>query len=215
LVLAASCALSVAAPIVGTYETPDVLDGRWTLASDDATVDPVGDLLDAQSYDGADLGTQWVLSGAVVDSDSVIDMDDLGDGTMRQVFKTVYTGGTLSLKSGIWTEAGDGDYAVDLTTFIQTTEVFMVDGEVLTATGQITAIGDFTDHAGYQLRYLNGISTFEGSSEVAPVGYPSYLGAEGGIYGTVSDIKLEIVPEPATMSLLGLGGLLVLRRRRR
>ncbi len=211
-----AASLSFAAPINGLYETPDVLDGRWTLSADDASMDPVGDELNVASWNGG-LGTQWELDGAIVDDDTLLNSMTISPGVVREVYLTTYdtSAATLTLKAGLWTEAGDGDYVVDLTSFTQYTTVFVRDGVIEKSIGQIYMEGDIQGFGGvYSLRFLNAVSSLEGASGSAPVGYPSYTGNDGGIYGTVSNVQLEIVPEPATMSLLAFGGLFALRRRR-
>ncbi|MBT3200556.1 MAG: PEP-CTERM sorting domain-containing protein [Phycisphaerales bacterium] len=61
---------------------------------------------------------------------------------------------------------------------------------------------------------MNSTYTGDGSGDilfrVGPVN-----ANQGRFQGTIDDLALSVVPEPATMSLLALGGLAVLRRRRR
>lgn len=63
-----------------------------------------------------------------------------------------------------------------------------------------------------------GLSLFLQPADNGAVGHDLWVGFESnqgaGIFGRVDDVVLTLVPEPTSLALLGLGGLLVSRRRR-
>ena len=214
LVLGLACSISMAAPIVGTYGGLEgVEDGRWSESFVGVLPSEPGNVVNAASWDGATLGDQWTLSGATVVSDEVVFVDVQGLLVTRR-FLTTYTGGTLTLSDGPWTEAGDGPYTVNLDYFTQTTVATEFDGVLVNSTGIINMQGTFAGYPGYQLNYLSAVSQVVGSGATAPAYFPA-ISTAAGLWGTVDNVQLQIIPEPATMSLLAIGGLLAIRRRRR
>ena len=219
-VVLAAATISWGAPVVGFFGPADgVQDGRWTESFVGTEPSAVGNQIEAESWDGATLGGQWVLDGATVQSDTMVQEFDYTDGGTVRMFFTVYdtTGATLTLMDapGIWTGVGDGDYTVDLTAFTQQTTVFYDENDnPININGQISMQGDFTGFAGYSLTYLSAQVFPTGQGSAAPADFPT-IDTGFGQWGLVTNVQLQIVPEPLTLGVLAVGGLVVLTRRRR
>ena len=59
---------------------------------------------------------------------------------------------------------------------------------------------------------LNGTTQY--SVDLLANGSDTYSGWVNAVEGDLGDLAIHVVPEPATMALLGLGGLCLLRRRK-
>jgi len=177
----------------------------------------VGDEIDAESWDGSTLGTQWVLDEAVVASEVLL--DDTTSGSLRIIQdRRTYSGGVLTLKNDttLWSgDVADGDYLVDVTNFTQSTVTTLYNGTVISTTGTLSMQGTFQNFPDYSINYLVATSETEGEGTAAPAGYPA-LTAANGLWGSATDVTLEIVPEPTAIAFIALGGAgVALRRRRR
>jgi hypothetical protein len=179
----------------------------------------MGNVVVASSWDGAMLGSQWALEGALVASDTLVYTDTYPDGGEVRLFSTVYdvSGATLTLMEapGLWTAGGDGNYVVNLTFMTQETSVFVdAEGQVVRSSGQVSMQGQFAGFPAYSLSYLTADFQLAGEGASAPAGYPP-LSEPTGLWADVSEVHLRIIPEPLTGVLLGVGGLVLARRRRR
>jgi hypothetical protein len=206
--------IAQAAPIVGTYQGPAMDNGRWSESFLGGGPSQVGNVINAASWDGSTLGAQWVLSGPALTSDMLVS-DQILNGLEVQQYYTTYAGGTITLDNGPWTSGGDGAYTVNVTNFSQSTIVTLYKGTVLNVTGAISMQGTIQGYAGYEVNYLSATTSIAGAGAAAPAGYPVISGANGGQWGAATSVTMQIVPEPATLALLALGGMAMLRRRRK
>lgn len=218
IVLLAAITCLQANPITGNYQGPGMFDGRWSESYIGGGPSQVGNEVRAGSWDGATLGSQWALSGAILKTDSLESNQIFGNGMQFLQYYTTYEGGTLTLESGPWTAGGDGNYTVDIDSFSQTTIVTLYKGLPL---GPITALismqGTFPAFSGYTMSYLAASTSIVGQGATPPAGYPS-LSAATGQWGGVQGVQMQIVPEPASMALLVVAAPFVLlwkRSRRR
>ena len=223
VVLAFGPAVVHAWPITGTFQEPSFFPGHWTESF--MGLEPpklpgpsqVGNIVEAASWDGATLGGQWALTGANILQDTAFPPAVYGLLKVQQ-YLTEYTGGaTLTLKAGPWTELGDGDYTVTVNGFTQSTIVTTFNNVPLTVTAAISMTGTINGYPGYEMNYLAATSKIVGQGAAAPAGYPGIVPpAIAGQWGTANDIQMQIIPEPATLGLLMLGGAAgVMFRRRR
>ena len=216
IVLALVVSVAGATPIMGTYESPAMLGGHWSESFIGGGGSMPGNEIAAASWDGTTLGGQWDLSGVTLVSDTVVSDVTIGGLQVIQ-YRTVYSGGALTLMEdvGMWTgTAGDGDYDVSITNFTQSTVVTLFNGQVLTVAGAISMQGTFDAWSDYSINYLAATTTVTDGGTAAPPEYPP-LSIPDGQWGPANDVQLQIIPEPMTMSLLALGALVSVARRRR
>jgi hypothetical protein len=136
----------------------------------------------------------------------------------------------LSLFVFGWNSGDTVPQTDSINSFITDTDTFIPGGSVNLITDVTAAEGEFIvvqDNATLLagLTKNNGFETLTVNVDFGVAGYDNvgvmFYGAFGGVTGQDSgyfdldDVNLSVVPEPATMSLLALGGLGVLRRRRR
>ncbi len=85
--------------------------------------------------------------------------------------------------------------------------------------GAFTSLGNFTFTEAPGLHYVDfgqtiDLSSFSAAADARLVKF-NITTSYGSTIAGLSEIRCDAVPEPATMSLLGLGGLLTLLRRKR
>lgn len=207
------------APITGQYKSPDlgtdILNGRWSESFAGGTEGSAGNIVNAASWDGASLATEWTLSGPALSSGTLLsdDLDSLGNG--QWVYRTEYAGGVISLKDqGPWWNSADAgsEYLVDIDSYRHVTTMTFANGERTDLRSTVYALGTFQAFPGYSVEFI--IATAVGLGQgTLPENYPAYIGADEGQWGLVQKINMQIIPEPAAMSLLVLGGMSLLRRR--
>jgi len=209
-----------AAPIPGFYLPAEVggavIDGRWSEAWAGGSEGAVGSTVSAASWDGAALGTQWEISGpAIVDVDLVGDAPT-GIGWETVEYFTTYSGGSLKLKNtGAWWNAGDPgtEYDLVVTSYTHDTMRDLYNGQFVTATTIVHLTADFVGYPGYSVDFLVSVAMPTGMGATPPLNYPEFaIDTTAGAWGVAQKIRMNIIPEPATLAVLGLGGLLLRRR---
>ncbi len=214
--LAALVVLPLAAqadPVTGTYTSTDmggqILTGRastWRSGVNSG----LPHVLHAQSWDGANLGTQWELSCAIENSAfSVVDNRVGGNGTV--VYTSTFNGGTLTFFAGGW-PWGDGTATLGTTTLISTVQHMMIGG-VSTPVASVVngnTSGEFTNGCLLTFAIANGSGVGETPFASIPATYPAFLdgtcspaspSAQFGTWGNVMTITMHInctVSEEAT-----------------
>jgi len=220
-VLAILACQAFAAPIAGTYRSPDAgsdfLNGRWSESYAGGHQGAVGDTINAASWDGSALGTEWTAAGQAIGVPPTLVYDSVVNGSGQRVYLTTYEDGLLTLMApGPWNPGGDADYLVDIDTYSHTTTMVLVNNQVVTFVTTAFLTGTFQDYPGYEVTFAIGAAIPYGmNTSSLPAGYPQYLGATVGDYGVVQKITMQIMPEPVTLVMLCLGGLGLARRRQR
>ena len=229
VVLLAAFAVGHAAPLVNVYTSTDVggliIDGRWS-ESHFGGEGQIGNTVHAASWDTIALATQWLVEGPAINAAPIL-LDDTvnanGDG--MRIYKTTYASGTLRLMStGPWWDAANdgpsGMYVADIASYTHiTTKHFLGGAEVLAATTtEVSLTGDFAAYPGREISLAVAVARPEGQGASPPAKYPVFLPtgtATSGAWGVAQKATVVITPEPATLSLVALGGALALLRRRR
>ncbi len=208
------------APIPGTYLSTDMggpmLTGRfsesWVGVGGPGQI---GNTVNAASWDGALLGTQWNLQCSHIAQAPVLVSDTRDvNGTGEVTYRTVYGGGSFWLsKSGPWSADNTVDYLGTLDSFISVATYQYVFGQLLGIRSNVTTQGHLNDY--FQCwEYTINNAAFFGSTDTGPkpAGYPDFLDAScatgvlgRGGWGSATQIALRlygciISVEPTTWS---------------
>ena len=229
LVVAVSCCavlglagLAIASPKVGHYESGTlggtVLDGRVTEGLT-GFLPAAGDELHAASWNGAALGTQWEITGVKVGAISAPLWDvTLPTGDRTVGYRIDYTGGVMNLKTGGPWDAGGADYLVNVDHYSVTLQLwFNSSAAFVSGTSVIEVEGSFPAYLTHKLVFGSASGVYRGMGTILdkPADYPTFPAPfVGGAWGIVNNMQFDIAPEPATLSLLALGGVTMLARRR-
>jgi len=212
--------LAVASPTTGHYESGTlggtVLDGRVTEGL--TGISPaVGDELHAASWNGAAFGTQWEITGVKLSAiPTLLWTIPLSTGTASS-YRSNYAGGVMNLKKGGPWDADGVDYLVNVDHYSVTlTLLFDSSAKLVSGTSVIEVEGTFQAYPTHKLEFGLASGVYRGMSPTSkPAEYPSFpTGFSVGAWGIVNNMQFDITPEPATLSLLALGGLAMLARRR-
>ena len=214
--------LAAASPKLGHYESGTlggtVLDGRVT---EGLTGFPpaAGDELHVASWNGAVLGTQWEITGVKMSAiPTLLWTIPLSTGTASS-YRIDYAGGVMNLKTGGPWDADGADYLVDVDHYSVTLQLwFDSSAAFVSGTSTIEVEGSFQTYPTHELVFgsASGVYRGMGTFLTKPIDYPSFpAGFVVGAWGIVNNMQFDITPEPATLSLLAIGGLAMVARRRR
>ena len=204
------------APVTGTYNPGPGVATTWQTYWDDGAYYGTGPLEVGNVIMGwqSIMGSLWDLCpntqvnspGQATDLIiTAVSPEPPGSGTVD--YDVTYTGGELRLSGALW--GGSGSYMVDLDGATADAAIDWTGGvpesscdpDGASCVMQISATGAFVDYPAYDV-------TFSAT-------FPSDYICSGGFSGTPGDVEITIVPEPATIALLGFGGLSLVRRKRK
>jgi len=193
-----------APPVAGTYYSYDLPGGTFNAGRfseswvDGGAHGQMGNTVNAESWNGTVLGTEWRLWCPSIQTPPALVSDTRVNGTGDVTYRTVYTGGHFFLGAvGPW---GDEDYTGDLNFFVITTTYMYVNGELLGIRSNVTSYGQI---AGYTdcMEYEINNAAFFGTTDMGPKpsDYPAFLDencsegvwARGG-WGSATQIAIRI-----------------------
>ena len=222
--------LAAASPKAGHYESgslsdppsynAEVQNGRVTEGMV-ALLPTVGDELHAASW-LLSLAVQWEITGVKVSAISAPLWDvTLPTGNRTVGYRIDYAGGVMNLKTGGPWDADGVDYLVNVDHYNVTLQLwFDSSAKFVSGTSVIEVEGTFQAYPTHKLVFGSASGVYRGMGTIldkpADYIYPSFpAGFVGGAWGIVNNMQFDITPEPATLSLLALGGVAMLARRRR
>jgi len=193
-------------PANGIYRSTDLgglmLTGRFSESwVAPGTHGQIGNTVNTASWDGAALGTQWMLSCPHIGTSPVLVSNTVdGTGSGEIVYRTIYSGGTTWLsRLGPWGDNTE-DYFGTLDSFIATTTFMYSWGEQIGIRSNVTTIGHWNNYVRC-FEYTISNAAFVGplASETKPADYPPFIDAtcalgmlDRGGWGTTTQIALRL-----------------------
>ncbi|RJR27685.1 MAG: hypothetical protein C4574_05920 [Candidatus Latescibacterota bacterium] len=201
-VVAAQCAHQ---PVPGSYKTLDgtMIGGRASEAFCSGAGPGVpGNTQNAESWNGAALGTQWKIWGMAIDAAGAVEtarsINSSGTGWIDYV--TNYAGGFFWLSGSHTWGDGLGDFSGTITYYNVGTKVSYFMGMIVGVTSNITLRGQFADCPYCFIDYslANSMLIWKtGDGAPMPANYPPFLcGANGGELHDICCVTLNIVCDP-------------------
>jgi len=193
------------------------MDGRFSEGQDGGGRGATGNVLNAASWNASALGTQWTLSGLTLQDVSVLS-DTVVGGNGQVVYETDYDSGTLTMKvGGPWGDSSAlaGNLTAEVAGAVTSTHTY-AGGSLVGIVSDVRLLGtiDYTDPRSDLGILITADVTFDGlDAGSVPAGYPTATTPLD--YGSLTNIGVCIMPEPAALTLLALGGASLLVRRRR
>ncbi len=171
-------------PVDGVYDSTD-LGGPTNLGRYTETWSvPGGNLmpgvvLNAESWDGMNLGTQWKYWCAQVVSPPVLLVDNVdANGNGNRTYMKTFVGGYIWLSgSGPWA-GGDPDYPGVIDTYHEFETIQYANGQRVAAVTNIQATAHFDNYPASCLAFSVGNGSEVGSTDFGmtkPATYPAYL----------------------------------------
>jgi hypothetical protein len=186
LLAAIASVASAGPPAAGIYRTTDIggsiSTGRYTegWTTGGAAMQP-GTTLNAQSFNGSSLGTEWYytcateLTPGVITSDNV---DAFGDG--NRTYKKTFVGGTIWLSgTGPWA-GGDASYPGVIDSYIEYETIQYYGGTPVGAITNVQANAHFNGYPETCMTFYVSNGTRVGGTDeggTKPAGYPDLLEA--------------------------------------
>ncbi len=186
------------APLAGTYKTlfGTILTGRATESMPcDGCEGLIGNLIMAESWNGAALGTNWKVSCPQVSAAPTLTYDDVdANGNGQRIYRTNYAGGQLWISGGGAWGGGDPFYTGPLTRFTVIVTKQFAGGQLVGAVSNINFSGPID---GYQNCFEFDIANAElvgftpnPPGEAGP--FPPFMGPSdcnvSGAHGTYWDV---------------------------
>lgn len=163
----------------------------------------IGNTIHAASWNGTDLGAEWVVSCTSIALDPELVSNTIGgNGAGEVTYRTVYQNGTVWLSgSGPWGDVSQ-DYIADIYSFVVVaTYQFGPGGVLIGIRSNVTmeaAIRGFDDCLEYSIN--NAAIEANTDGEPFPAGYPAFLDPDDcmtgvlnqGAWGTATEVSLYI-----------------------
>lgn len=208
---------AAAAPVSGIYQSTDLGGQLYTGRAStwrSGVNSGLPHVLHAQSWDGANLGSQWEINCAAENANFIVqDNRVAGTGTIQ--YTSTFTGGTFAFFPGGW-PWGDGNGTLNTTIIVTLVQYQMIGGNstpvASVANGNTT--GAFSNGCELTFAIGNGSGVGETPFATKPASYPVFYdgtcapaaaNAQFGTWGNVITLTMGInCPTPANSSTWGL-----------
>jgi hypothetical protein len=175
-----------AAPLNGDYQSTDLggplLLGRYTEGWDGGGSGGAllsGTTLNAESWDGAELGTQWKYWCSTSETDAVLLTDNVNaSGNGNRTYMKTFVGGYIWLSgSGPWAN-GDPDYPGYIDSYTEFETITYTNWVPVAAVTNVQAIAYFDNYPGSCMSFYIANGTLIADTDLGqaiPPDYPSLL----------------------------------------
>ena len=209
-----SSSVATAAPVPGIYQSTffggPLLEGHasqsWGAPAN--ANQGLGDVYNAQSWDGSSLGTQWAIQCGVQNAPQLV-QDNRIAGTGTVVFTNAFLGGNFYFNSGPWCSIASCTGTINQT--VEVVTVQYAGGIPFGAVVNINTSGMFSGgQCNLTFAIANGVGRGDTDGGAKPASYPDFQDTScnpSRVYGSWGDVititaKIDC-PTPARTSTWG------------